>query len=565
MITRSFRWTWKSFITLGAVLSTASGLVKPLPPVKRTPQDETLQSPDIMLGQLYIDVQTAKLYPDQKTFADAVPRRAPSAIIADYQNKRLRKNFNLRHFVDKNFIFPTDRVKYVTPTGQSLREHIITLWPVLTRNDARVRPHDSLLQMPHDYVVPGGRFREIYYWDSYFTMLGLAESGKWDLVRGMTENFAHEINVFGRIPNGNRSYYISRSQPPFFSLMVDLVASQDGAEVYQRYLPQLKKEYDYWMEGYETLDPGVAAGRLARMHDGAFLNRYWDDEDTPRTESYLDDILTASEAKDRPVAEVYRDLRAGAASGWDFSSRWFDNPLELSSIRTTSILPVDLNALMYHLEHTLANASHMAGDNEAAGRYSLAAQSRKAAINQHLWNEAEGYYADYDWLLGRLRDQLTAATVFPLYNKIAPPDYARCTAVVIRQQLLKQGGMITTTNVSGQQWDAPNGWAPLQWVAVEGLRHYGEEALAEQIATRFLGNVQRLYNNQHKLVEKYVVEGSGLGGGGGEYPLQDGFGWTNGVTLKLMVMYCGKSQDNVENVEALLAEADTSQRALVTS
>lgn len=103
-------------------------------------------------------------------------------------------------------------------------------------------------------------------------------------------------------------------------------------------------------------------------------------------------------------------------------------------------------------------------------------------------------------------------------------------------------------------------------MAVEGLRHYGEEALAEEIATRFLGNVQRLYNNQHKLVEKYVVEGSGLGGsGGGEYPLQDGFGWTNGVTLKLMVMYCGQSQDNVENVEELLAEADIRQRALAAS
>lgn len=556
MIACSFRWTWKPFIILGSILNTASGLVKPLSPLKRTPQSETPQSPDVMLGQLYIDVQTAKLYPDQKTFADALPRRSPADIIADYQNKRLRKKFNLRHFVDKNFVFPPDLVKYIPPPGQSLREHILTLWPLLTRNDSRVCPHDSLLPMPNDYVVPGGRFREIYYWDSYFTMLGLAESGKWDLVRGMIDNFAYEINVFGRIPNGNRSYYISRSQPPFFSLMVDLVAGHDGSEVYRRYLPQMQKEYNYWMEGYESLDFGVAVGRLARMRDGAFLNRYWDDEDTPRTESYLDDVLTASEAKDRPASEVYRDLRAGAASGWDFSSRWFDNPLDLSSIRTTSILPVDLNALLYHLEYTLANTCYMTGDSKAAVHYNLAAQARKTAINHHLWNETEGYYADYDWLLGRLREQLTAATVFPLYNKIAPSDYAHRTAEAIRLQLLKQGGMITTTNISGQQWDAPNGWAPLQWVAIEGLRHYGEEVLAAAIATRFLGNVQRLYNNQHKLVEKYIVEDSGFGGGGGEYPLQDGFGWTNGVTLKLLVMYCGKSQDNVENINELIAEAD---------
>ncbi|UVK77855.1 MAG: periplasmic trehalase [Sodalis sp. Fse] len=557
MITCSFQWTWRSFMTLGIALSTASGLVKALAFEKNKSKgnNNPPQSPDIMLGQLYIDVQTAKLYSDQKTFADAVPRRAPAAIIADYQNKRLRKNFILRHFIDKNFIFPTDQVEYVPPHGQTLREHIVTLWPVLTRNDATVRPNDSLLPMPFNYVVPGGRFREVYYWDSYFTMLGLAESDKWDMIHNMIDNFAHEIDVYGRIPNGNRSYYLSRSQPPFFALMVDLLASRDGETMYQRYLPQMKKEYDYWMEGAENLEEGVAAGRLARMQDGTWLNRYWDDEDTPRTESYLHDILTASKAKNRPAAEVYRDLRAGAASGWDFSSRWFDNPLELSSIRTTSILPVDLNSLMYHLEHTLANASGMAGDNETAGIYRIAAQSRKAAINRHLWNESKGYYADYDWQQGKLRDQLTAATVFPLYNKIAPLEYARRTAEVIRRQLLKQGGIITTTNISGQQWDAPNGWAPLQWVAVEGLRNYGDEALAKEIATRFLSNVQQLYNNQHKLVEKYVVENNALGGGGGgEYSLQDGFGWTNGVTLKLLMMYCNKTPSWIENDNTILVE-----------
>ncbi|QWA12232.1 alpha,alpha-trehalase TreA [Sodalis ligni] len=542
MITRSFRWTWKRFLTLGMALGAASGLALSTSTTKNKTNIPSLLGPDILLGQLYIDVQTAKLFPDQKTFADAVPRRTPSAIVADYQVKKRRKKFNLRTFVDKNFIFPPDRVKYVPPTGQTLREHINTLWPVLTRNTATVRPYDSLLPLPNDYVVPGGRFREVYYWDSYFTMLGLAESDKWELVRDMTNNFAHEIEKYGHIPNGNRSYYLSRSQPPFFALMIDLLATHDGEGVYLKYLPQLKKEYEYWMAGSENLENGEANKRVVRLPDGSLLNRYWDDLDTPRTESYMEDVLTASEAKDRPAAEVYRDLRAGAASGWDYSSRWFYNPLELSSIRTTSFLPVDLNALLYHLEHTLANASLLAKDQKAANDYSQRAERRKQAINQHLWNDQEGYYADYNWQQGKLSEQLTAATVFPLYAKIAPMDRANRTAQTIRSQLLKQGGLTTTTHTTGQQWDAPNGWAPLQWVAVEGLRNYGNDALAEDIATRFLGNVQRLYNNQHKLVEKYVVEGSGLGGGGGgEYPLQDGFGWTNGVTLKLLDMYCDKT------------------------
>ena len=345
--------------------------------------------------------------------------------------------------------------------------------------------------------------------------------------------------------------------------MVDLLATHDGEGVYLKYLPQLKKEYDYWMAGSEGLGDGEANKRVVRLPDGSLLNRYWDDLDTPRTESYVEDVRTASEAKDRPAAEVYRDLRAGAASGWDYSSRWFENPMELSSIRTTSFLPVDLNALLYHLEHTLANASLLAKDQQAANDYSQRAERRKEAINQYLWNEQEGYYADYNWQQGKLSEQLTAATVFPLYAKIAPMDRANRTAQTIRAQLLKQGGMTTTTHTTGQQWDAPNGWAPLQWVAVEGLRNYGDDALAEDIATRFLGNVQRLYNNQHKLVEKYVVDGSGLGGGGGgEYPLQDGFGWTNGVTLKLLDMYCDKTpgcEDNQDSGEGAKKEATVTQ------
>ncbi|TCV93016.1 alpha,alpha-trehalase TreA [Biostraticola tofi] len=538
MITRPFRWTWKSFLSLGMALTAASGLSYPLKKTKNKAQSHGFQAPDELLGQLYIDVQTAKLFADQKTFADAVPRREPALIIADYQFKKRRKNFKLRRFVDKNFIFPTDRVKYVPPAGQSLREHIHTLWPVLMRNTSTVRPYDSLLALPHDYVVPGGRFREAYYWDSYFTMLGLAESDKWDVVQQMTDNFAHEIDLYGLIPNGNRSYYLTRSQPPFFALMVDLLASREGEQVFLKYLPQIKREYGYWMKNSAGLKPGEASDRVVCMSDGALLNRYWDDYDTPRTESYLDDIITAGEASHRPAAKVYRDLRAGAASGWDYSSRWFDDPMELSSIRTTEILPVDLNALMYQVEHILAKVSVLAGDQPAASEYSQLAERRRKAVNDHLWDEAAGYYSDYDWQHGKLRDHLTAAMVFPLYTQIATPERAARISEVVRTHLLKEGGLMTTLNVSGQQWDAPNGWAPLQWVAVEGFRNYGDETLARDIALSFLGNVQRLFDNQHKLVEKYVVDGNGLGGGGGgEYPLQDGFGWTNGVTLKLLERY----------------------------
>ncbi|MDV5142048.1 alpha,alpha-trehalase TreA [Chimaeribacter arupi] len=496
--------------------------------------------PDVRLGPLYHAVQAAKFFPDQKTFADAVPKYDPSSILADWQMQKTQQNFDLKRFVDSNFTLPGKNDAYVPPAGQSLREHIDGLWPVLTRTTDKVNQYDSLLPLPKPYVVPGGRFREIYYWDSYFTMLGLAESGHWDRVQDMVDNFAHELDTYGHIPNGNRSYYLSRSQPPFFSLMVDLLAQHRGENVYATYLPQLQKEYQYWMADAESVPAGSAGKRVVKLKDGTVLNRYWDARDVPRTESYMDDIATAEKATSRNKAELYRDLRAGAASGWDFSSRWFDDPNNLSTIRTTEIVPVDLNALLFHLENTLARASKAAGQSADGQRYADQAEKRQAAINRYLWNADGGWYADYDWKRGSVRTQLTAAALFPLYMQAASDDQADKTAAAVEKQLVKAGGLVTTNVHNGQQWDAPNGWAPLQWVAVEGLNHYGKQTLAKEIGMRFLDNVQATYDREHKLVEKYVVEGNLGGGGGGEYPLQDGFGWTNGVTLKLMDAYCPK-------------------------
>ncbi len=500
------------------------------------------QPPDALLGPLFTDVQSAKLFPDQKTFADAVPKSDPLTILADYRMQRSQSSFDLKHFVEVNFVLPKDGEKYVPPEGQSLREHIDGLWPVLTRTTDNAGKWDSLLPLPKPYVVPGGRFREVYYWDSYFTMLGLAESGHWDKVQDMTDNFASEIDTWGHIPNGNRSYYLSRSQPPFFSLMVELLAGHNGDEVYTRYLPQLKKEYAWWMEGSDSLAQGEANKRVVRLKDGSVLNRYWDDRDTPRTESWLDDVTTAKNNPDRPATEIYRDLRAGAASGWDFSSRWMDDPNQLGSIRTTSIVPVDLNALMYQLEKTLAHASTAAKDDAAAKQYQQLADTRQKAIEANMWNAKEGWYADYDLKRNAVRSQLTAAALFPLYVNLASKDRADKMAGVTRAQLLKAGGLATTNVKTGQQWDAPNGWAPLQWVATEGLQNYGHKDLAMEVTWRFLTNVQHTYNREKKLVEKYDVTSTGTGGGGGEYPLQDGFGWTNGVTLKMLDMLCGSEK-----------------------
>lgn len=495
-------------------------------------------SPAERYGELFVAVQSGKVFPDSKTFVDCVPRRQPDAIMEEYRARRDTPGFDLARFVDANFEAtrppPSD---YVSNPDQTLIEHIDHLWDVLTRHPREHRPYSSLLALPQPYVVPGGRFGELYYWDSYFTMLGLAESGRHDLLRAMADNFAWLIDTYGHVPNGNRSYYLSRSQPPVFALMVELFEVHGVREAI-RYLPRLRREHAFWMRGCEDLQRDEAALHCVRMPDGSVLNRYWDELALPREEEYIEDVATAQRQSSRPVEEVYRELRAGAASGWDFSSRWFDEGEDLSATRTTSIVPVDLNAFLFALEEQIADLARKSGDADTAGRYQALCDARGQAIERWCWDEAAGAYCDYDLLRDRVRGhRLCAAAAVPMFTGLAGEERARRTAEALRDRLLQHGGLGTTLVTSGEQWDEPNGWAPLQWLAIAGCRRYGFDALADEIRHRWLATVGSLYARESKLVEKYVVAPTGdgaVGGGGGEYPLQDGFGWTNGVTRKML-------------------------------
>lgn len=458
-------------------------------------------------GALFQAVQLSGVFRDSKTFLDAQALNPPEEIEAAFRAL-------LDDFVRENFRVPGEQEAAAIEKSASLAGHIDSLWKLLERPPAeKASLHSTLIALPYPYVVPGGRFREIYYWDSYFTCEGLAASGRLDLVEAMIQNFAWLIEQFGFIPNGNRTYYLSRSQPPFFWKMLQLLERERGPQSIEAFLPALKAEYRFW-EQRQVGDTGLA--------------RFWDAHNTPREESFREDVELYEQAAADRQGGIYRDLRAAAESGWDFSSRWLADGRTLESIHTTDLLPVDLNCLLYGMEQQMAGW--------LGGEYQSAAEARKQAVQSYCWNEAQGWFFDYDWRTGQQTDSWSLAGIYPLYCGLANPAQAQAVARNIEQKFLRPGGLVTTLQETGQQWDSPNGWAPLQWIAVEGLRRYGHEALAQEIARRFVALAEKVYRSTGKMMEKYNVCDLGLEAGGGEYPLQDGFGWTNGVVRKFLAM-----------------------------
>ncbi len=484
------------------------------------------------LGELFEAVQLQNILGDGKTFPDCTPKRSAEEILHDFKKEKDQPEFDLKKFVEENFSLPKVYTSdYKSDSTKSAKQHVEALWDVLTRKPDH--ESGSLIALPHPYIVPGGRFREIYYWDSYFTLLGLQVSGRQDLIRNMIDNFSYVIDTIGYIPNGNRTYFIGRSQPPFFSLMVKLLSTTQKSALVE-YLPQLEKEYQFWMRGAEVLSEEITSQlRVVKLPDGSMLNRYWDENNTPRPEAYKEDVELAHQSTHQPEV-LYRHLRAAAESGWDFSSRWFKEVNSFGSIHTTEIIPVDLNCLLFHLEQVLMEAYQQKGDSVKSNGYLKLSERRKDAILKYCWNETKGFFFDYDFASGKQKEQYTLAAAFPLFFQIASSAQSEKVATLLQQKFLKPGGLTTTLEHSGQQWDAPNGWAPLQWITFKGLMNYGFSDLASQVKTNWTNANLKVYAKTGKMTEKYDVWNKDGEASGGEYPNQDGFGWTNGVFLAML-------------------------------
>lgn len=534
----NFRRYFKIFL-LGLITTFYACKSSPEPAVVDKDEKIEILPPAELYGNLFYDVQTRAIFQDSKTFVDAIPKYNVGLIRQRYDMLEDTTTAGMKTFLDQHFEIPEANQDFKSDSLQ-IGNHIKSLWEVLKR-PANDSISGTLIPLPNDYIVPGGRFREVYYWDSYFTMLGLQVDGENEVIRNMVENFAFLIDELGFIPNGNRTYYLGRSQPPFFSLMVEILADIEGEQVYVEFLEALEKEHSFWMKGANQLKPGNALHRVVMLKDSTVLNRYYDQFATPRPESYREDVETAEIAlKANPYLkkeEIYRNLRAGAESGWDYSSRWLvkneENEFKLSSIRTTSILPIDLNALLYKLEKTISRAAKISGKDEISASYAKLADERAEAIQTYFWDPELEFFQDYNFEKQGFTGNLSLAAMYPLFFQIANAQQAGKVAFKINEVFLKAGGVVTTPYNTGQQWDAPNGWAPLQWITIQGLRNYEHRELSEEIKKRWLKINREVYGRTYKMTEKYNVLDLSKESGGGEYPTQDGFGWTNGVYKKL--------------------------------
>ncbi|GLS87089.1 periplasmic trehalase [Cypionkella aquatica] len=463
------------------------------------------------LGDLFVDLHMSGFWPDEKAISDSILLAPAPDILRAYHAAKAAGPVDLHAFYAAHFRpVAAQETAYRTDPTHSPKQHLAAIWPHLIRPADDAEERSTRFALPRPYVVVGGRFQEAYYWDSYFTQLGLLKVGKTALVLDMLENFAFAIERIGHIPNGFRSYFLTRSQPPFFAAMVQDYgrAVGDPAGAYARFLPAMQREYQYF---------------IASEHNHQGLARYWDQASGPRVEMYRTDL----EAVHKGVPDGYfRNLRAACESGWDFSARWLTDSADLTTIRTTALWAIDLNCLLLRYEEILAEASHEA-------RYAEAAKLRRDLISKRFYSAETGYFHDVQIADGKISPITTAAGMFALYAGAASQAQAETTAAWMQSHLLAPGGLLTTDVTSGQQWDSPNGWAPLQWIAVQGLLRYGFGDLAETLRQRWLATCDAVFGASGKFVEKYNVLDPLAPSSGGEYALQDGFGWSNGVYLDL--------------------------------
>ncbi|KAL2261238.1 hypothetical protein VTK26DRAFT_4529 [Humicola hyalothermophila] len=589
-------------------------------------------SPLYCHGEILKAIELARPFSDSKTFVDMPTIKPLDEVIAAFQqlSQPLSNNSELNAFLAANFAPAGGELEEVPATELETNPEfldkvddvvikefvgkVIDIWPDLTR---RYAGHgncsecaNSFIPVNRTFVVAGGRFREPYYWDSYWILEGLLRTGGQyiQISKNIIENFLDFVETIGFVPNGARIYFLNRSQPPLLTLMVKTyVDYTNDTSILERALPLLVKEYEFW-----TTNRSVSI----TAEDGKTynLNRYSVNNNQPRPESYREDWITVNNASyyaesgiiypvktplnETEKAELYAHLASGAESGWDYSSRWLRTPddaakdiyFPLRSLNVRNIVPVDLNSILYQNEVIISEYLERAGNATAAEQFAEAARQRSEAMYALMWNATLFSYFDYNLTSSSQRiyipvdatstqfEQTPApegyqvlfdiAQLYPFWTGAAPAHlkdnplavqraYSRVSALLD----LKPGAIASTNFVSGQQWDEPNVWPPLQHILMQGLlntpptfgtadpAYQATQDLALRLAQRYLDSTFCTWyatggstsetpqlegvtpGARGTMFEKYSDAAINVAGGGGEYEVVEGFGWTNGVLI----------------------------------
>ncbi|KAI1503260.1 glycoside hydrolase family 37 protein [Biscogniauxia marginata] len=613
-------------------------------------------SPIYCQGEILKQIELAQPFSDSKTFVD-LPTKAPlDEVIAAFDKlaKPLSNNTELNNFLSTYFgeagseleAVQTDQLrtdpvfldKIDDTVIKQFVQNVINIWPDLTRTYVGATNCtgcvDSFIPINRTFVVAGGRFREPYYWDSFWILEGLLRTGGSfvEISRNIIENFLDFVEQFGFVPNGARLYYLNRSQPPLLTQMVKTyVDYTNDTDILGRALPLLIREHAFWIKNRTV---------VIKTGDKTYsLAHYGVSNTEPRPESYREDYATANNKSyyaesgiiyperkpldDSEKATLYANLASGAESGWDYSSRWIANPSDaandvyfpLRSLNTANTIGVDLNSILYANEITIANYLKFCEHGAAAAEFEEMAKNRSVAMYELMWNEDYSGYFDYNLTSNTQnlyvpRDSdapetretgysqerqlyFHPAQFYPFWTGAAPPQLKNNPLAVnitfqrVADLLFDKPGAIAATNyITGQQWDQPNVWPPLMYVLMKGLLNtpptFGQEdpsfiqtqALALRLAQRYLDSTFCTWRatggstddpgKTGIMFEKYADDSINAAGGGGEYEVVEGFGWTNGVLIWAVDTFANQlKRPNCGNLTAVDVGSDGKKRDVV--
>ncbi|XP_033323924.2 trehalase [Megalopta genalis] len=525
-------------------------------------------SPIYCKGPLLQTVQLAGIFPDSKTFVDLRQIHDPEETLANFNNlmnatNNMPSRSQVEQYVKENFADTSELLNSTLPDWKEspsilkrvqdprYRQWLSSLngiWKNLAKkmaDDVAANPQKhSLIYVNNTFVVPGGRFKEFYYWDSYWVIEGLLLSDMHQTAKGMIDNFLYMVEKYGFIPNGGRIYYLMRSQPPMLHLMVSRYLEFTGDYDYlHSIISTLEMEFAFWQN--ERLTNVRKNGKTYKMA------HYVVRSNGPRPESYKEDYEIAQQLPANSQEFFYNNIKAGAESGWDFSNRWFNGDtvggkLGLVNISTEYIIPVDLNAILQQNARLLGQFHRILGNFRKAASYDKLAAQIQQAIDNVLWNEEKGVWLDYNLKTNQPRNTFYPTNVAPLYtmsyNQAQREEYALSAVKYLQSEGINSflGGTPSSLHYTGEQWDYPNAWPPLQSFIIMGLYKTGVQkavSFAELLADRWVSSNYIGFANTGQMFEKYDAIMPGRGGGGGEYNVQTGFGWTNGVIFEILDVF----------------------------